>query len=184
VHECTILDALEHPNVMKLYGVVQGAAPDSWPAQPPCLCCELLSRGTLLDYLCAATAEERRGSVHWQQLCQMLRGAARGLGYLHSLRIMHRDLKSENLLLDASGALKIVDFGLAKARDQRLKQTVSVGTFSHMAPECMLGKYDQQAQTTHSARTRHHPLATTAPPRAPHPAPQCKELAPIPAPHW
>jgi len=84
-------------------------------------------------------------SGYWRILLEMLAGAARGLQYLHGVSVMHRDLKAENLLLDGDNRIKIADFGLAKTRDARLKMTTSVGTFSHMAPEVMIGKYDVPA---------------------------------------
>ena len=60
--------------------------------------------------------------------------------------------KAENLLLDEADQLKIADFGLAKTRDARLKQTTSVGTFSHMAPEVMRGRCVARCANLRSSR--------------------------------
>eukprot|EP00966_Prymnesium_polylepis_P036370 843994-Prymnesium_polylepis.2 len=127
------------------YGVCDGDAPAVWPTGlvPPAICCELLTEGTFLDFLRTVAPSVRGAHVsastqeaHWAKLVSMLHGAARGLGYLHSLHIIHRDLKALNLLLDGEMNLKICDFGLAKARDLRMrKQTASIGTYTHMAPE-------------------------------------------------
>ena len=57
------------------------------------------------------------------------------LAYLHSKRIIHRDLKSENLLLDRKGTVKIADFGVARAEAVNGDMTEKTGTLGYMAPE-------------------------------------------------
>ena len=148
--ESATLDALDHPNVMRLYGLVRRRHPDkpehppNWPGtlSPPCIVCELAAGGTFLGFLKKASVAAQHDLGYWSSMLAKVVGAADGLAYLHSMQLMHRDLKAENLLISSAGELKIADFGLAKSRDARLKQTSSVGTFSHMAPEVMRGKYD------------------------------------------
>jgi len=91
----------------------------------------------MLDYL-SRTEAERCELAHWQKLQGMLLGVAKGLAYLHSHNVIHRDLKCENLLLTEADQLKIADFGLAVTRE--LQTTDHKGTWSHMAPELMKKK--------------------------------------------
>lgn len=63
-----------------------------------------------------------------------------GVDFLHSHRIIHRDLKPQNLLVSASGHLKIADFGLAKTYDFEMKLTTVVVTLWYRSPEILLGQ--------------------------------------------
>lgn len=57
------------------------------------------------------------------------------IGYLHSKGIMHRDLKLENILIDESGYLKIIDYGLAKTLQPGSTTRTFCGTPEYLAPE-------------------------------------------------
>lgn len=58
------------------------------------------------------------------------------LSYLHSKKIVHRDVKTENMLLDVHGTLKIADFGVARVEALNPRDMTGVtGTVSYMAPE-------------------------------------------------
>lgn len=60
---------------------------------------------------------ERRGALNWKQRLDIIAGTARGLAYLHEefhVCIIHRDIKSSNILLDNDFQPKIADFGLAR----------------------------------------------------------------------
>lgn len=62
--------------------------------------------------------------------------------YLHSVDVMHRDIKGANILLDSEGTLKLADFGLAKQYDKFRKiYTNKVVTLWYRAPELLLGSY-------------------------------------------
>lgn len=64
----------------------------------------------------------------------------KGIAYCHSHRVVHRDLKPQNLLIDRNGSLKIADFGLARAYGVPIGQiTHEVVTLWYRAPEILLG---------------------------------------------
>mmetsp|Transcript_22520 Transcript_22520/g.33778 ORF Transcript_22520/g.33778 Transcript_22520/m.33778 type:complete len:660 (+) Transcript_22520:334-2313(+) len=118
--EASMLDKIDHPHVMRLYGVCTDDAelPSNWPKRynlkPPMLVCELMSEGNFVEFLQATAPHREEKSRHWRRIAGMLEGAACGLKYLHSRGIVHRDLKALNLFVDGRGRLKIGDFGLAK----------------------------------------------------------------------
>ncbi|WVZ68566.1 hypothetical protein U9M48_017494 [Paspalum notatum var. saurae] len=85
--------------------------------------------------------EAKRRSLRWQKRFDIILGIARGLQYLHEdsrFRIIHRDLKASNVLLDRNMVPKISDFGIARmfGGDQTTAQTMKViGTYGYMSPE-------------------------------------------------
>jgi serine/threonine protein kinase len=134
--ESKIMDSIDHPNIVRLYGVAvedEDFHEDTWPhgLKPPCLIMEYMGykdpqgQFTVVDFIqfLRATRNRRGDPEHWITICGMLQGATRGLAYLHSHGVMHRDLKGTNLLLNQKRILKISDFGLAKVNTkQKLKK--------------------------------------------------------------
>ncbi|XP_028799162.1 cold-responsive protein kinase 1-like isoform X2 [Neltuma alba] len=83
---------------------------------------------------------ERTGFLNWKQRYDIILGVARGLAYLHEefhVRIIHRDIKTNNILLDDNLQPKIADFGLARLlpNDESHLNTKIVGTLGYTAPE-------------------------------------------------
>ncbi|XP_049934333.1 probable LRR receptor-like serine/threonine-protein kinase At1g07650 isoform X7 [Nymphaea colorata] len=131
ITELGMISALQHPNLVKLYG-----------------CCtegkQLLLVYEYMENNSLATAlfgpEEKRLKLNWPTRHKICIGIARGLAYLHeesTLKIVHRDIKSTNILLDKDLNAKISDFGLAKLHEDEKSHisTRIAGTYGYMAPE-------------------------------------------------
>jgi len=139
--EARMLESLRHPNICLFMGA-------SLQGPQKAIITELVSRGSVWDNLRRGIFPTAKDSEsfwpHWA-IQRIVAGTARGLLYLHSHSppIIHRDLKSANLLLDEALQVKICDFGLARLRqldDDKTPMTSKVGTFQWMAPELLLGR--------------------------------------------
>lgn len=89
-----------------------------------------------------------KGSWSFELVKRVSCGAARGMAYLHSGKppVLHRDLKSANLLLDESYTTKVCDFGLSRLKAQTRSMTGNCGTVQWMAPEVLANRsYDEKA---------------------------------------
>lgn len=109
--EVGLMVGMRHPNVILFLGV----CPD-----PPCVVTEYCSRGSLYDVLVEAKENPILArSLTWYRRVSMMLDAAKGMLYLHSHKptIIHRDLKSPNLLVDGNWTVKVTDFNLSRLAD-------------------------------------------------------------------
>jgi eukaryotic-like serine/threonine-protein kinase len=115
--------ALDHPNLCTIHEV--GTSDEGWLF----LAMALYQGETLRARL------TRDGPILVREALEIARQIAEGLQAAHSAGIVHRDLKPGNVMLLPDGTVRILDFGLAKARDQSLSETgVRLGTVSYMSP--------------------------------------------------
>ncbi|XP_010499483.1 PREDICTED: probable LRR receptor-like serine/threonine-protein kinase At1g29720 isoform X2 [Camelina sativa] len=140
VTEIGMIACLQHPNLVKLYG-----------------CCveknQLLLVYEYLENNCLSDALFGRSSLklEWRTRHKICVGIARGLAFLHedsAVKIIHRDIKGTNVLLDKDLNSKISDFGLARLHedDQSHITTRVAGTIGYMAPEyAMRGHLTEKA---------------------------------------
>ncbi|PIM99671.1 Serine/threonine protein kinase [Handroanthus impetiginosus] len=137
VNEIGMISALQHPHLVKLYGCcIEG--------NQLLLIYEYLENNSLARALFGP--EEHQLHLEWRTRHKICIGIARGLAYLHEesrLKIVHRDIKATNVLLDKNLVPKISDFGLAKLdeEDNTHISTRIAGTFGYMAPEYAMRGY-------------------------------------------
>lgn len=135
VREAHSVAALDHPSLCALHEIGTSEDGRLFMAMP-------LYPGETLQ---ARLARDRLINVG--EALEIARQVTEGLECAHTAGIVHRDLKPGNVMLLPNGTAKILDFGLAKARDQSLSATgARLGTVSYMSPEQIRGqKVDQQA---------------------------------------
>ncbi|EEE63026.1 hypothetical protein OsJ_17834 [Oryza sativa Japonica Group] len=140
VTEVATISAVQHRNLVRLHG----CCIDS---KTPLLVYEYLENGSLDR----AIFGQNSFNLDWATRFEIILGIARGLTYLHeesSVRIVHRDIKASNILLDIDLTPKISDFGLAKLYDENQTHvsTGIAGTIGYLAPEyAMRGRLTEKA---------------------------------------
>ncbi|CAL9770439.1 unnamed protein product [Musa acuminata subsp. burmannicoides] len=128
--EILILRRLDHPNIVKLEGLVTSR-----------MSCSLYLVFEYMEHDLAGLASFPGLKFSEPQVKCYMQQLLRGLDHCHCRGILHRDIKGSNLLIDNSGILKIADFGLASFfdPDQRLPLTSRVVTLWYRPPELLLG---------------------------------------------
>ncbi|XP_059503200.1 mitogen-activated protein kinase kinase kinase 20-like isoform X2 [Stegostoma tigrinum] len=124
--EAEILSVLSHRNVIQFYGAVL-ESPNYG------IVTEYAPGGSLYDYLSSAKSEE----MDMEKIMTWATDIAKGMHYLHMdapVKVIHRDLKSRNVVIAADRVLKICDFGASRFHSHTTHMSL-VGTFPWMAPE-------------------------------------------------
>ena len=123
--EASALALLSHPNIVQV--IDRGVAGSRYYI--------------VMEYVSGPSLREKmsQGRLPLQESLQLLSTIARAVDYMHTQAVIHRDIKPENILLDATGNVKVADFGLAGIRGaQELALTataVAMGSVNYMAPE-------------------------------------------------
>ncbi|KAL9323331.1 hypothetical protein ACSQ67_008188 [Phaseolus vulgaris] len=143
--EVAVWHKLDHPNVTRFLGATMGTSElqiqteNGHIGMPSNVCCvvvEYCPGGALKTYL----IKNRRRKLAFKVVVQLALDLARGLSYLHTKKIVHRDVKTENMLLDKTRTLKIADFGVARIEASNPHDmTGETGTLGYMAPEVLNG---------------------------------------------
>lgn len=131
--EASILSTLNHPNIATIYEIDEADGKRF-------IALEYLPGGTVRSTLRTLQATGR--SMPIKQVLSYGLQIAGALGYAHQRSIIHRDIKTENLLLSESGGVKVTDFGLAKLRGEPGLTTTgkAPGTAAYMSPEQIRGE--------------------------------------------
>ncbi|KAH7653328.1 Non-specific serine/threonine protein kinase protein [Dioscorea alata] len=140
--EVKLISNVHHRNLVRLLGC-------SSKGLELLLVYEYMANSSLDKFLFGAN----RGTLNWKQRFDIIVGMARGLAYLHQefhVCIIHRDIKSSNILLDDNFQAKIADFGLARLlpSDQSHLSTKFAGTLGYTAPEYAIhGQLSEKVDT-------------------------------------
>ncbi|XP_066378605.1 cold-responsive protein kinase 1-like isoform X2 [Miscanthus floridulus] len=140
--EVRLISNVHHRNLVRLLGC-------SRKGSEFLLVYEYMANGSLDKFLFG----DRRGTLNWRQRFNIIVGMARGLAYLHQefhVCIIHRDIKSSNVLLDDDFQPKIADFGLARLLpdDHSHLSTKFAGTLGYTAPEYAIhGQLSEKVDT-------------------------------------
>ncbi|KAG8372994.1 hypothetical protein BUALT_Bualt12G0124900 [Buddleja alternifolia] len=131
--EILILRRLDHPNVMKLHGLVTSR-----------MSCSLYLVFDYMEHDLAGLASSPAIKFTESQVKCYMHQLLSGLEHCHNRHVLHRDIKGSNLLIDDRGVLKIADFGLASTFDLNNKHpmTSRVVTLWYRPPELLLGATD------------------------------------------
>ncbi len=129
INEARAAGNLNHPNIVQVHDV--GKADDIYYYSM-----EFMKRGSVQDMLL------QRKKISFEEAIPMILNAARGLEYAESKKVIHRDIKPDNLMLSANNTVKICDLGLAEvlSDDQQKSKREIVGSPPYMSPEQAAGK--------------------------------------------
>lgn len=127
--EADLLASLDHPNIVHFIDVYEDS-------QFLYVIMERCSGGEVFEKL---VAQKRFSEIEVINFCRQMFSA---IEYIHSLDIIHRDIKAENFLFTADGRVKLIDFGLAvRVRSRKQLLTDVVGSPQYIAPEMLHHKY-------------------------------------------
>ncbi|KAJ3339727.1 hypothetical protein HDU93_007843 [Gonapodya sp. JEL0774] len=136
--EVAILKKLNHPNIIKLYEVMDDPRQDSLY-----MVMELCEKGVVMDVGLDKTCDPYSEA----DARDLFRQTVLGIEYLHEHEICHRDIKPDNLLLNANNVLKIVDFGVSEmfvgSGNDRSKK--SAGSPAFFAPEMCVAQHGEMS---------------------------------------
>ncbi|KAF2072719.1 hypothetical protein CYY_005960 [Polysphondylium violaceum] len=138
--EVAIMGLINHPNLLKLEGAcITPRATESTFM----IVTELMHKGTLFDVI------KKNKPLPVQTIVKHALSVAYGLSYLHSIDLIHRDIKASNILVDMNDNSKVGDFGLSRVVNS-FNMTSNAGTPKWESPECLAGEAYTSAADVYS----------------------------------
>ncbi|AJT32383.1 Cla4p [Saccharomyces cerevisiae YJM1526] len=141
VNEILVMKDSRHKNIVNFLEAYLRTDDDLWVVM------EFMEGGSLTDIIeNSPTNDNSHSPLTEPQIAYIVRETCQGLKFLHDKHIIHRDIKSDNVLLDTRARVKITDFGFcARLTDKRSKRATMVGTPYWMAPEVVKQReYDEK----------------------------------------
>ena len=128
---------LSHPNIVNVYDVGEENGIHY-------IVMELVQGITLKHYI------ERKGTLDIREVLNISVQVASGMGAAHANRIIHRDIKPQNVIMSRDGKVKVTDFGIAKAADSTTITTNAAGSVHYISPEQARGGYSDEKSDIYS----------------------------------
>jgi uncharacterized delta-60 repeat protein len=149
---------LSHPNIIRIYDL------DETPGEAPFIAMEYIAGTTLAEM----KARQPQRLFGWAELNPLVRQLCDALEYAHRQKVVHRDLKPGNFMVDGQGVLKLADFGLAATAAEsmtRLSRDLgSSGTPVYMSPQQMQSQAPKAADDIYALGAMLYELLTSKPP--------------------
>jgi len=136
IHEAKTASALDHPNICTIYEIDESTTASGEPKDGQLFICMAYYEGETLKL------KIENGRLEIEEAIDIAVQIAEGLNQAHQKDIVHRDVKSANIIITRDGTAKIVDFGLAKLSGQPQINITgsSLGTLAYMSPEQLEGE--------------------------------------------
>jgi serine/threonine protein kinase len=127
--EITFHQKIDHPNIIRFYDYQKNDE-----QKKVLIALEYAEQGDLFNFL------NKKGALEEKMACKFFVQTALALNYIHQFKMIHRDVKPENILLDKSLNAKLCDFGWSAEYDENTKRQTICGTYEYMAPEIIFKK--------------------------------------------
>ncbi len=171
--EAMVAAQLDHPAVVRVHDVISVDLPEV--GSVPGIVMDLVPGPSLRTFMAS-----KGGRLTWTEARPLVEGVLSAVDYAHGQRVLHLDLKPENVLVSGSRA-KVVDFGLGRRMADgasSVQQTVVMGTPRYMAPEQAEGKAVGATADVYSLGVLLHEVLSGAPPDRDSPPPLGTEVPP------
>lgn len=145
--EAQAAGALNHPNIVNVYDVVD-------EEELHYIVMEMVDGITIKAYI------KEKGRLELRETLEIARQVARGIGAAHQRGIVHRDVKSQNMILSRDGKVKVADFGIARAVSAQTMSSQAMGSVHYISPEQAKGDYTDARSDIYSLGITIYEMAT------------------------